>query len=285
MTTRALLPLLASAALLAGCGGSSSGTAGAEAASTTAASPSGSVAATAGGSGGAAAGTTGAAAGATSGAAAARESTTTPAPQSGAAGTGAAAMSSPATAAGTYTYDTSGTVTAGTPRDASGTQTLTVDPPAAGRQHSLLSSSQGHTDQDVAVRSAGTYLVRLAISNPAFTKEFRSATGVLLVPDPATIGRSWSWNAMSTDGKTKASVTAKVLRQETVTIGGSRVATTVIDSTLRLTGDVTYTGRTQSWYDVADRLPVKDHTKGSGTVSGLAFTTDITNVLRSTKPS
>jgi hypothetical protein len=279
------LPLLASAALLAGCGGSSSGTAGAEAASTTAASPSGSVAATAGGSGGAAAGTTGAAAGATSGAAAARESATTPAPQSGAAGTRAAATSSPATAAGTYTYDTSGTVTAGTPRDASGTQTLTVDPPADGRQHSLLTSGQGHTDQDVVVRAAGTYLVRLAISNPAFTKEFRSATGVLLVPDPATIGRSWSWTAMSTDGKTKASVTAKVLRQETLTIGGSHVATTVIDSTLRLTGDVTYTGRTQSWYDVADRLPVKDHTKGSGTVSGLAFTTDITNVIRSTKPS
>ncbi|MCW2571401.1 MAG: hypothetical protein JWO88_1459, partial [Frankiales bacterium] len=78
---------------------------------------------------------------------------------------------------------------------------------------------------------------------------------------------------------------AKVLRQETLTIGGTRVATTVIDSTLRLTGDVTYTGRTQSWYDVADRLPVKDHTKGSGTVSGLQFTTDTTNVLRSTKPS
>jgi hypothetical protein len=187
-------------------------------------------------------------------------------------------------APGTYTYETSGTVTAGTPRDASGTATLTVDPPAAGRQHSLLGTDQGRTEQDVFVQPSGTYLVRLTITNPAFSKEFKPTTG-LLVPDPPTTGRSWSWQATSTDGKTTAAVTARVTGRETLTIGGDATPTIVIESTLRLTGDVTYTGHMQNWYDGAHRLSVKDHTKGNGAIGTVQFTTDITSVLRSTKPS
>jgi hypothetical protein len=200
-----------------------------------------------------------------------------------AAGTGTAPASH--TAPGTYTYDTSGTVTAGTPRDASGTSTLTVNAPSGGRQHSTLTNDQGSTAQDVVVRSTGTYLAMLAISNPAFNKQFRFETPVLLVPDPATPGRSWSFRGTSTDGKTTVAVTAKVARRETVKVGGVPTATAVVTSTLRLTGDVTYTADMETWYDPADRLTVKDHTRGSGTYGGLAFQTDLTAVLRSTRPS
>lgn len=61
--------------------------------------------------------------------------------------------------------------------------------------------------------------------------------------------------------------------------------TVVVASTLKLTGDLTYTGDMQTWVDRADRLTVKDHTKGSGTVSGFAFSTDVTSVACSTRPS
>jgi hypothetical protein len=205
-------------------------------------------------------------------------------------GTAQAAATQPgaattSTAAGTYTYDNTGTVTAGTPRDASGTSTLTVDPPAGSRQHTRLAGDQSSTDQDTVVRPSGTLLARLAMTNPAFSKEFRPPAPVLLVPDPADPGKAWHWSMTSTDGKTTATVTARVVRRETLTIGGRPVTTSLVTSTLRLTGDVSFTAQAQTWYDAAHRLSVKDHTKGSGTVSGLHFTTDITSVLRSLTPS
>ena len=289
MTTRTLLPVLASVLLLAGCGGSSTPAASTSvgtpsaAASAAAASPASSAApggaAAASTSGAAPVGSTGGATtgGATTGDAPAGTTTTGTATNSG--GTGPKY-----TAAGTYTYDTSGTVTAGTPRDASGTATLTVDPPAGGRQHSLLGTDQGRTEQDVVVRSDGVYLVRLAITNPAFSKEFRPTSGIL-VPEPPTTGRSWSWTARSTDGKTTATVTARITGRETLTIGGESTPTIVIQSTLKLTGDITYSGHMQTWVDPTHRLSVKEHTKGEGTVGGVPFSTDITNVIRSTRPS
>jgi hypothetical protein len=208
-----------------------------------------------------------------------------PAAATPAAGSSTAKTQQRTTAPGTYTYDTSGTVTAGTPRDAKGTATLTVRPAAGGAQHSVLASDQSRTEQDLVSRTTGAYLARLHIANPAFDKEFRPSSAVLLVPTPAAPGRSWSWTATSTDGKTTVTVTARITRRETLTIGGAATPTSLVTSTLKLTGDVTYTAQMQSWYDAAHRLSVKDHTKGSGTFGGFAFSTDITSVLRSTRPA
>jgi hypothetical protein len=283
-----VLPAIASLLLLAGCGGSSSPAA-TTAGSTPSATSTAASSATPAPGGSAAANTSGGAAATTTGSATSTTGTTT-GPGSSGTTTGAATnnggTSSEFTAPGSYTYDTSGNVTAGASRrDASGTATLTVDPPAAGRQHSLMGTDQGRTEQDVVVRADGTYLVHLAITNPTFSKEFNLSPPGLLVPDPATIGRSWSWKATSTDGKTTASVTARVTGRETLTIGGAATPTTVIESTLKLTGDITYTAHMQNWADLAHRLSVKEHTKGEGTFGTVAFTTDITNVIRSTQPS
>ena len=196
-----------------------------------------------------------------------------------------AAPGGTSTAAGTYTYDVSGTVSAGTPRQVDGEATLRVDRPAAGRQSSVLEGQQGRTEQDVVTKGDGRYLARLSITNPAFTKEFVPSSPVLLVPDPPSVGRSWSWRTTSTDGKTTAALTARIVRTETLAVGGQRTPTYVIESTLQLSGDISYTGRTTTWYDPAHRLPVKDRTRGNGTVSGFAFTTDLTSVLRSTTPA
>jgi hypothetical protein len=284
MTTRTLLATLASGLLLAGCGGSSTpaasrtdstpSTAATEAgvASSPAAAPGASAAA---GSSAAPAAT----AGATATSSAAGSTTTTGTTKNSATASGF-------TAPGSYTYDTSGSITGGgNTRHASGTATLTVDPPSGGQQHSLLGNDQGRTEQTVVVRPDGTYLVRLVITNPTFSKDFRPAKPVLIAPDPATRGKSWSWTATSTDGKTHIAATITIGGPETLTVGGEQVATTIADSTLRITGDVTYTTQMRSWYDAADRLTVKEHTKGSGTFGATQFTTDYPSVLKSTKPS
>jgi len=194
---------------------------------------------------------------------------------------------SKATPAGTYTYTTSGTVTAGAkPQDASGSQTLTVSPLKNGLQRSTLHSDDtGDTIEDVVVRDAGSYGASLTLTSPAFNKEFRPATPVLLLPDPAGVGRSWSWSATSTDGKTHIATTNKVLRKETVTIGGAPVQTVVLQTHLVLSGDVNYDAQLTVWWAPSDRLPVKNHTVGKGNYGGIPFQTDITAVLQSVKPS
>ncbi len=189
-------------------------------------------------------------------------------------------------APGAYIYDNSGTFTAGTARKVDGSTTLTVDKPVGDNQRSVLGGGeQGSTEQTVQRTTTGTLLRQLKLDNAAFQKEFAPAKGVLAVPRPAKIGARWSWTMTSTDGKTTAAFSGRVARNETVTVGGVKVATVVIESTLKLSGDITYTAQNTVNYDPSRLLQVRDRTRGSGMVSGFAFQTDITSVLRSTKPS
>ncbi len=194
-----------------------------------------------------------------------------------------------ATASGVYTLDSSGTVTLGnpgTPQDASGEATLTVNPIRGGVQHTTLhSDSTGDTEQDLLVRDTGTYAASLKLTSPAFTKEFRPSPAVLLVPDPAKVGTAWSWSGRSTDGKTTISATNKVVRQETLTIGGVKVACAVLSTKLVLSGDIDYSADLTTWWSPDYRLPVKDRSVGKGSYNGFPFSTDITAVMRSVTPS
>lgn len=194
-----------------------------------------------------------------------------------------------ATAPGTYTLDETGTVTLGspgTPQDASGTTTLTVDPLTNGMQHSTLhSDSTGDTDEVLLVRSTGTYVASLKLTSPAFTKELRPSPAALLVPDPASVGSAWSWKATSTDGKTHAAATNKIGSTQALTIGGTRVVCAVVQTHLVLTGDVDYTTDLTTYWSPDYRLPVKTHSTGKGSYNGFPFSTDITSVMRSVKPA
>lgn len=194
-----------------------------------------------------------------------------------------------ATAPGVYTLDETGTVTLGdpgTPQDASGSTTLTVDPLRGGVQHSTLrSDNTGDTAEDLLVRSTGTYIASLKLSSPAFTKELRPQPAVLLVPDPAKVGTAWSWQATSTDGKTTATATNKITGTQTLTIGGTRVLCAVVQTRLVLSGDVDYTTDITVSWSPDYRLPVKTHATGKGTYNGFPFRTDITATMRSVKPA
>lgn len=222
-------------------------------------------------------------AGTTTGGATSAPRRTTPATAPSGAGKPAARQ---ATAPGDYLFDSTGTFSVGgAPQPVDGTSTLTVDPVVAGTQHSVLEGEQGRTEQDVLVRENGTYLGRLQISNPGFDKAFELEPAEVLVPAPATVGKRWSWAATSTDGKTRATQNSEVVRTETVTIGGKAVVTQVVQTTLRLSGDISYTGQVTTHYAESLHLAVKERTKGSGTVQGFAFSMDVTATARSTTPA
>lgn len=196
---------------------------------------------------------------------------------------------SKATAPGTYALDSEGTVTLGspgTPQDVSGESTLTIGPLKDGVQHSTLHSEEsGDTEQDIVVRDTGSYAASLKLSSPAFTKEFLPDPPFLLMPDPAKVGSAWSWSATSTDGKTTAKATNKLVRTESLTIGGTKVDTVVLQTRLVLSGDVDFTADVTLWWAPSHRLPVKTRTVGQGSYNGFPFKTDITATMRSLKPA
>lgn len=209
----------------------------------------------------------------------------TTAPTQGQPGGAPAGQAVTHTAPGTYTYDAKGTVTAGQTQDTSGAVTWTVDKAVGDRQHSAMKGEQGGgSEQDLVRRSDGTYLARLKINGGGFAKEFRPAKPVLGIPKPATAGRTWSWTMTSTDGKTKAAYSASFVKTETVTIGGTKVNTWVIQSTLKLSGDIDYTVRETGNYDTTRLIEVKKRAQGSGAFGGFTFTSDSTSTLRSLTP-
>ncbi|HUR51007.1 MAG TPA: hypothetical protein VMZ11_02675 [Mycobacteriales bacterium] len=194
---------------------------------------------------------------------------------------------SKATAPGSYTYDSSGSQRTGAYRSpVTGSATLTVTWLSNGRQRSTLHNAQGDTVQDVLVRDRGSYLVDLQVKAPGLPdKEFGFSPAVLLLPDPARVGATWNWGGRSTDGKTTVATSNKVVRQETLTIGGRRVATVVLQTHLVLSGDIDYTADLTTWVAPSLRLPVKDHTVGKGRAYGVPFAFDVTDVMRSTTPA
>jgi hypothetical protein len=189
---------------------------------------------------------------------------------------------------GSYTYDSSGTSTInGAKQNVANTSTLEVTEVIDGSQTSTLHNSQGDTAQSLVVRDNGSYLAALSVKGQGINTEFQFNPPALLLGSPAKVGATWSWGGTSTDGKTTVQASNKVLRTETLTIGGERVATTVLQTHLVITGkDFSYTADTTNWVATALRLPVKTHTVGKGSYGTLAkFTFDVTDVMRSVHPA
>lgn len=227
---------------------------------------------------------------------AAATATTSAGPDSGGYGstTGTNPSSAPRSSAakgtppGTYTYDSSGTSTTspGGKQDVAKSSTLEVTEVVDGSQSSTLHNSQGDTTQSLVVRDNGSYLDALTVKGPGINTEFDFDPPALLLGVPARAGATWSWSGTSTDGKTTVKASNKVARAETVTIGGQKVPTVVLQTHLVITGqDFSYTADTTNWVATALRLPVKTHTVGNGKYGFIAFSFDVTDVLRSTRPA
>ena len=182
-------------------------------------------------------------------------------------------------APGKYTYDVAGTSPLGQP----GPAQLTVDPPNGADQRSVLSSNQGSTEQILRQQTDATYLVLLKTAQPA--EEFRPNPPVLAAPQPAPVGKTWSWTMTSVDGDTTVKSDFRVTGNETVAIGGEQVPTIVVEATITINSpSIAAVDKRTMWISDNYRLIVKQRDVVD-TTKPFASHSDITATLRSTKPA
>jgi hypothetical protein len=280
---RLLVVTMAAVLLLGACGGndkkSSNASASKGSTSTTAiGADSSTTAAPSGGSGGTGAGsaTTKKSGGSSSGSG----GSPTPGPQP------STAAGQKATAPGTYKNTVTGTRTIGSAQTVNATSTLKVDALQGTDQHSVTTSSDGGSSEQVLRYLAdGVYLVSLKTTTSGITKEFKLDPPGLSFPQPATVGKTWSWTATSTDGKSTVKSDFKVARNEAVMVGTENVPAVVIEATVTLTGDITATSHRTIWVSEAYRMIVRSDDKTQGSYSGFNFSSDTSEKLQSTKPS
>ena len=190
---------------------------------------------------------------------------------------------------GTYHYTQTGTTSFG---PAPGSVTTVVDAPTAdGDQHSSSKDASGNDSGDSVLhhQADGVYLKDLKI-NAGTTKEFVFNPLALAEPQPAPAGKQWQWGPYtSTDGKTTINATLKVVRDETITVGGEQVACTLVNVVVKTSGDITSTSTQDVWTSSTYKLIVQEHdvVDGSAQYQGapVTFHSDTTRKLDSTKPS
>ena len=189
-----------------------------------------------------------------------------------------------AAAPGSYTYKVTGTMTVGTPQKVDTTSTLKIDPLQGTDQHSSQTSQQGGQETVLRYQGDGVYLVNLKLTGPV-NKEFKLEPPGLAFAQPATIGKAWGWSAKSTDGATTVKSDFKILRTETIAIGGEQVPSVVVETKVVTDGDVKSTQTGTMWVSEAYRLIVRTDNKINGTYGAFAFSGDTSSVMQSTKPS
>jgi hypothetical protein len=189
-----------------------------------------------------------------------------------------------AAAPGTYTYKVTGTMTVGTPQKVDTTSTLEIDALQGTDQHSAQTGQQGGQETVLRYQADGVYLVNLKLTGPV-NKEFKLEPPGLAFAQPATIGKAWGWSAKSTDGATTVKSDFKILRTETIAIGGEQVPTVVVETKVVTDGDIKSTQTGTMWVSEAYRLIVRTDNKINGTYGAFAFSGDTSSVMQSTKPS
>jgi hypothetical protein len=190
-------------------------------------------------------------------------------------------------AAGQYTYNRTGkaTTSAFGEQSMDGQITARFDPVANGEQHSAQQAPEGSTEQSLRFLSEGAYFTLLKQATSGFTKEFRPNPAVLALPASPSPSSPWSWTVTSTDGKTTLNAAFKVLRNESVAIGGESVPTVVLSVQLKASGDITFTQNATDWVAMAKGLIVKNEQTTDGSLGGVTFHSQSSQVLQSTKPA
>ncbi|MGI8685076.1 MAG: hypothetical protein ACR2MO_08335 [Acidimicrobiales bacterium] len=209
----------------------------------------------------------------------------------GATTTTTAARAAPAagltfTTPGTYRYTSTGrfmTSLTGT-QERNGEALLTVDPPSGTDQRSVRTGFGRTTEQVLRLAGGDALLVSLRLVDQGLDKEVRLSPPGLALPGDAAPGRSWSWRAVSTDGKTTVDSAFKVLRTEDVAVGAERVPALVVEVTLTLTGDVTSTSKQTLWVSTARRLVVRQDDTTSGVFGLITFSGTSSDVLVTLTP-
>ncbi len=187
---------------------------------------------------------------------------------------------------GTYRYATTGSFTStltGT-QSRTGQKTLTVDPPSGSDQHSVLGGLGQTTDQVLRLDGGSAYLVSLHLTDTGVDKEVRPSPPALAVPGDAAPGRTWSWRAMSTDGKTVVDSSFTAVRTEDVSVGAERVPALVVEVVLALSGDIMSTSRQTLWLSAGHRIVLRQDESTNGRFGLFTFSSTSTDSLLSLTP-
>ena len=205
------------------------------------------------------------------------------------AGPTAPALGSPSarfTAPGRYTYTTTGTFSSllSGPQPRSGEAVLVVDTPQGGDQRSVRHASDLTTEQVLRIEGDGTYLVSMSQTFLGVRKDFRFEPPVLALPTPAAVGRSWSWRATSTDGRTTVDAGLRVSRAETVHVAGKAVPAVVVEARISTGGDVVASSTQELWVSERHRLIIRLHEVTDGRLGAIAFRSESTDHLTSLAP-
>lgn len=99
-------------------------------------------------------------------------------------------------------------------------------------------------------------LVSIEMTANKTTKTFVPASPVSYLQYNSPAGTGWSWEATSTDGKTKVQATASVGAMASVVINGETVSLVQQTTTLTMSGDINGTAKLITWASPAHRLPV-----------------------------
>ena len=192
------------------------------------------------------------------------------------------------TRAGSYSYEVSGTAAQpfGGNQNVSGTSTEVVDAPQGARQHTKTDGQNGSQDTTLEVRKDGLHVIDIAIASQGFNEDFKPVGDALYFSADYRVGRKWSWQAKSADGKYTLDVTTTVSGNTTVPVGGKSLKAVIADSTLHITGQAfDLTDQQRDWVSTAYALVLKEHSVTHGTAYGANISSDITRKLRSTTPS
>jgi len=191
------------------------------------------------------------------------------------------------TRAGTYTYDLSGTANQpfGGAQPVSGTSTDTYDAPKGSQQHNKTNGQNGSQDMTLSAATDGLHVVDLSIATTGFNEDFKPVGKAVYFPADYKVGRKWSWQAKSTDGKYTLDVATTITGSASVPVGGKSLKALIVDSTLHITGaafDVT--DQLRDWVSTTYALVLKEHSVSHGTAYGATLSSDVTRKLRSTTP-
>jgi hypothetical protein len=182
------------------------------------------------------------------------------------------------TAPGKYAYRVTGTESG---QRVDRTAELVVDPPNGADQRHSQQTQEGRSDTIFRHQPDGIYVVSIVVTQGFIQKEFRPNPPALTLPQPASLGRTWSWTASSTDRRTTLHSSFKILRTENQTIGGEVVPTVVVELTTTTSGDVQSTAENTLWISENYRLIVRVDENERSQVGQ----SQTSSVLISTKPS
>jgi hypothetical protein len=191
-------------------------------------------------------------------------------------------------APGTYRYHQAGTLpgtpAVGTlvvaPASASGTQTWTR----------MVGGSVAPASTVMLFNAHGAFMVAPAGSVSGAQAACSFASPLPWPPYPTTVGGRASGHATCTGGISTYDVAEQVQGTATLPLAGASVTTTVVVSTVVITGTVNggplRVSLTETdWYAPTLRVPVQTKTHVAGSVMGLSVTTDRTDTLISSTPS